>query len=86
MTEDICEFQRAMLFIQKKDARIELSMGDYRTDKYEMENPDHELAQYERQQDEANRLIQNYRNNVTKTSKAVIEDKKENDVMDNVNN
>ena len=76
VTEDMCEFQKAMLFIQNKDARLELRMGDYHTDKYEMENPNHELAQYERQQYEAHRFIQNYRRMLRKQERRSLKTKR----------
>jgi hypothetical protein len=57
-TPDMTEYQRALLYVRKKDAYYELHIGQYETKPYD---PDLELSTYERQNAEAHELLGNRR-------------------------
>jgi len=59
-TPDMTEYQRALLYVRKKDALYEICIGQYETKPYD---PDLELSTYERQNAEAHELLGGSRRN-----------------------
>ena len=59
-TTDMTEYQRALLYVRKKDALYEICIGQYETKPYD---PDLELSTYERQNAEAHELLGGSRRN-----------------------